>query len=143
MRTEFAYQVNEARLLGLLTCEDALCGPLSIYLHQGELCLTFCGGACQAGGNSALMIKQEVDAIVKFDHVFCKDRTLEDLLGVFIGWAGAGRGNLSAVLRELLGEYLRLDDQRCPSCGHRAAIEPPSGVCASCTDAAYDRYCPR
>jgi hypothetical protein len=31
----------------------------------------------------------------------------------------------------------------CPRCGSRAAIVPHSGVCASCTDAAYDRYCPR
>jgi hypothetical protein len=109
MRTQFEYLLSDGtRCLGLLTAEDALCGPLSLYLNEGEVCLTFAGGSCQAGGVSALMIRQELDAIVKFDHYFsgCGELDMHNLLQRFTEWAGAGRGNLAAVVRQLLADYL-------------------------------------
>jgi hypothetical protein len=31
----------------------------------------------------------------------------------------------------------------CPRCGDKTAIVASTGVCQSCSDSAYDRYCPR
>jgi len=33
--------------------------------------------------------------------------------------------------------------ETCPQCGDRTRIVPSTGVCEACSDAAYDRYCPR
>jgi hypothetical protein len=107
MRIEFSYHGPDGtECRGLLTAEDALCGPLCLYLHEGELCLTFAAGTCQAGGVSALLIKQEIDAIVKFEHRFGHGQPLEELLAEFVNWASRGKGDLSAVLRGLLADYL-------------------------------------
>jgi len=31
----------------------------------------------------------------------------------------------------------------CPRCGDKTTLVPSTGVCQSCSDFAYDRYCPR
>ena len=31
----------------------------------------------------------------------------------------------------------------CPGCREKSTLVPSTGVCQSCSDSAYDRYCPR
>jgi hypothetical protein len=104
MRTEFPYRHNGQYRIGLLVYEDSL-GPLSVLLHQGELCLTYCSGCCQAGGVNALYIRQEIDAIVKFRHINNEDGDDNLLAGFVDDWI-PDTGTLREVIRELLAEYL-------------------------------------
>ena len=41
------------------------------------------------------------------------------------------------------GSELVNSEVACPGCGDKSTLVPSTGVCQSCSDSAYDRYCPR
>jgi hypothetical protein len=67
MRREFTYTKNDRTLCGVLVGLDCLVGPLSVSLHEGELCYTYLAGSSQAGCD-ALFLKQEIDGPVTYHH---------------------------------------------------------------------------
>jgi hypothetical protein len=141
MTIEFTYTVAGGERDGLLAYSDGLLGPI-VLSHDEETAYTYCGGYSQAGCN-AVFLKQALDAPVEFQVLPVGEHQPEALLERFIAEWLPELGDLRTQVRALLADYLRRDDQRCPRCSARAALVPHSGVCASCTDAAYDRYCPR
>jgi hypothetical protein len=141
MTIEFTYTVAGGERDGILAYADGLLGPIAISPDE-ESCYTFCGGYSRAGSN-AVFLRQEIDAPVEFRVLPSGSHQPEELLERFIDEWLPELGDLQTQVRALLADYLRRDDQRCPRCGSRAAIVPHSGVCASCTEAGYDRYCPR
>lgn len=104
MTTEFEYHYR-GRQRGWLHMVDSV-GPLTLVLREGELALTYLAGFCQAGGATALYVRQEVDAIVKYQHVAGADHA-EGLLAGWIAWVPCPEGSdLRDVLRALLADYL-------------------------------------
>ena len=73
-----------------------------------------------------------------------------DLHSRFVATAKREDRTLTVVLIRALQAYIRAADRRqrnsevtCPGCGDKSTLLPSTGVCQSCSDSAYDRYCPR
>ena len=102
---EFSYAVEGDECYGILSYADGLLGPITVYPDE-ESAYTYAAGYCQAGGATALFVRQEIDSIVKFRHLR-DDEHPETLLARFLDEWVPDRGDLRAQLRALLAEYLR------------------------------------
>jgi hypothetical protein len=104
MTIEFTYTVAGGERDGIVVYGDGLMGPITVYPDE-ESAYTYAAGYCQAGGATALFVRQEIDSIVKFRHVR-DDEHPETLLARFLDEWVPDRGDLRDQLRALLGDYI-------------------------------------
>jgi hypothetical protein len=102
MRNHFRYLVAGHTCDGLITCEDALLGPIVVY-PDDECAYTYAAGFSQAGSN-AVFLNQQLDGQVEIRQVDAGE--VESFLRTFILEWLPDRGNLKSVVTELLSDYL-------------------------------------
>jgi hypothetical protein len=102
MRKKFTYVLDGHTCQGLITCEDALLGPIIVYPDQ-ESAFTYAAGYSQAGSD-AVLLHQQIDGKVEMRHL--DDQEVEGFLLVFVEEWLPDRGNLQSVVKQLLAEYL-------------------------------------